>query len=84
MASYDFPPELVALQRSFFAAEQAWRKAAATGDDAAVRRTYQDAHDLALQLHRNEWLNTVEGRYRARMALREAARDTTDATNEGQ
>lgn len=82
-ASYDFPPELVALQRSFFAAEQAWREAAAVGDDDAVRRAYQDVHDLALQLHRNEWLNAVEGRYQTRMALREAARDATSATNGG-
>jgi hypothetical protein len=35
MASHDFPPELVDLQRAFFAAEEAWRQAAASEDNDA-------------------------------------------------
>ena len=73
VASYDFPPELVALQRAFFDAERAWSEAARGGDDDAVRRAYQSAQDLALQLHRDDWLNNVEHRYQARIALRAAA-----------
>lgn len=72
--AFDFPPDLVQLQRDFFAAEEAWRVAAARGDDEATNAAYREVHRLAMELHRHPWMNEVETRYQARMALREAAK----------
>jgi hypothetical protein len=71
--AYDFPDDLIQLQRDFFAAEERWRQAAAGGDDDAVGQAYRTAHDAALALHRHPWWDTTETRYQARLALREAA-----------
>lgn len=73
MPDFDFPPDLVQLQRDFLAAEERWRVAAAGGDDEAITVAYQEAQRLAMELHRNPWMSEVENRYEARMALREAA-----------
>jgi hypothetical protein len=71
--AFDFPDDLVQLQRDFLAAEDRWREAAARGDDEAVGAAYRAAHDAALALHRHPWWDTTETRYQARMALREVA-----------
>jgi hypothetical protein len=71
---FDFPDDLVQLQRDFLAADQRWRQAAAQGDPEEVIQAYQATHDAALELYRHPWWDTTETRYQARMALREAAK----------
>jgi hypothetical protein len=61
--------DLVQLQRDFLAAEERWRIAAAGGDAEATTAAYQEAHRLATELHRHPWMNEVETRHQARMAL---------------
>lgn len=73
-ADYDFPEDLLALQREFFTAEAAWTRAARAGDDAATTVAYQRTQDAAVALSRDPWLAAQPNRYEARMALRGAAR----------
>jgi hypothetical protein len=74
MAEYDFPDDLLDLQREFFAAEKAWKEAGKRGDAEATTAAYQRTQDAAMALHRHPWMNATENRYKARLALREAAR----------
>lgn len=77
MSDFDFPPDLLDLQRKFFAAEAAWEQAGASGDAEATEAAYQRTQDVVVALHRHPWMREqaeAGKRYEARMALREAAR----------
>jgi hypothetical protein len=74
MAEYDFPDDLLELQRNWFAAERTWEQAA-PGEQATV--AYRRVHEIAVALHRHPWMQgqaETGSRYKARMALRKAAR----------
>lgn len=71
--AFDFPDDLVQLQRGFFAANRRWAEAARGGDDGATERAYRDTHEAVMALYGHPWWETVSVRYQARMALREAA-----------
>jgi hypothetical protein len=72
VADFDFPSDLLELQRAFFAAEAAWEQAGASGDAEVIAAAYQRTQDVVMALHRHPWMNATENRYEARMALRRA------------
>jgi hypothetical protein len=74
MADYDFPPDLLQLQRDFFAAETRMTEAARADDDATLSEARDTAREVAVALNRDEWLNAQGDRFSAHLALREAAR----------
>lgn len=76
---FDFPPDLVQLQRDWFAADEARTEAAQSSDDEAFKEAGARLQDLTMALHRHPWMNETERRVEARMALREFAREQ-DAT----
>lgn len=70
---YDFPPDLVQLQRDFLTANQEWADAAKGDDEEAINAAYKRAQELAMALHRHPWLVERKHHNDARMALRRAA-----------
>jgi hypothetical protein len=72
--AYDFPPDLLQLQRDFFAAEERMIRAARADDDATLTEARDTAREVAVELNRNEWLNTQGDRFSAHLALRVAAK----------
>ncbi len=70
---YDFPPDLLDLQRRFFAAENAMKQAAAEDRVEDMHRHLADAREAAVALNRHEWLNGQDNRAAAHLALRKAA-----------
>ena len=74
--AFDFPDDLIDVQRAFLAAERAWSQAArGEGDDMAVNEAYQETQRLTMEVHRHPWWATLStGRHEARAALRDAAR----------
>lgn len=70
MADYDFPDDLVQLQRDWFAAEKAWEEAD-PGEPATA--AYRRVHELTLKLHRHPFMQDAENHDAARTALRKAA-----------
>lgn len=72
--TYDFPPDLLELQRRWFEAESRWIGAAKGEDEAAVSEARATVQDITMALHRHPWMQAVDGRYSARTALRKAAR----------
>lgn len=72
-ADYDFPPDLVQLQRDFLAANQQWADAARGDDREAINTAYLRAQELAMALHRHPWLVERGHHNDARMALRKRA-----------
>lgn len=78
MADFDFPDDLLKLQKEFFAAESAWEQAGASGDAEATEAAYQRTQDVVVALHRHPWMREqaeAGKRYEARMALRDAAKE---------
>lgn len=85
----DLPPDLVQLRRAFLAAEEHLRQlgaaqpaptAIAAGEaelSDEQREEWQAAHektrDLAGEIHRHDWWDTVDNRHDAWMALQQAA-----------
>lgn len=74
MADFDFPADLVQLQRAWFAADEARTAAARSGDGEAFVEAGERIQDLTMALHRHPWMQASETRYQARMARRDAAR----------
>jgi hypothetical protein len=74
MADYDFPPDLLQLQRDFFAAEERMIRAARADDDATLTEARDTATKAAVALNRDDWLNAQDDRFAAHLALREAAK----------
>jgi hypothetical protein len=70
---YDFPPDLLDLQRRFFAAETAMKQAADENRDEDMHRHLADAREAAVALNRHTWLNRQPNRFAAHLALRKAA-----------
>jgi hypothetical protein len=68
------PDDLVQLRRRFQAANAAW---AAAADRDAAHAAYEEAGRLAEEIQDHEWWGTVDDRFKARMALLAAARDTS-------
>lgn len=73
MATFDFPDDLVQLQRDWFAADEARTAAARAGDDAAFNEAGARLQDVTMALHRHPWMHACETRFQARLALRAAA-----------
>jgi hypothetical protein len=73
MADFDFPPDLVQMQRDWFAADKARTAAAQSGDDEAFATAGKRLQDLTLALHRHPYLAESEQQHTARMALRKVA-----------
>lgn len=71
--TFDFPPDLVQLQRDWFTADRARTAAAQNGDDEAFTTAGARLQDITMALHRHPWMQACETRYQARLALREAA-----------
>jgi hypothetical protein len=73
--AFDFPDDLIDLQRAFLAAERHWSQAArGDGDDMAVNEAYQETQRLTMELRRHPWWATLpNGRFEARAALCETA-----------
>ena len=76
LVSFDFPSELIELQREWFAADAARTAAAESGDDAAFEAAGRQLQDLTFRLQRE--VREYEQPFAARMALREAAREATE------
>jgi hypothetical protein len=51
--TFDFPDDLLHVQREWFAAEAPWREAAQRGDQPAVDEAYQATQALTMELHRH-------------------------------
>lgn len=71
--TYDFPDDLVPLQRDWFAVDRDRTAAARAGDDEAFESAGVRFQTLSIALHRHPWMQACETRFQARMALREAA-----------
>lgn len=71
--SFDFPDDLIQLQREWFTTDAARTAAAQSGDDAAFKDAGQRLQNLTIELQ--EKVRKYENPYEARMALREAARE---------
>lgn len=74
--AFDFPPDLVQLQRDWFTSDTARTEAAQAGDDEAFTASGARLQDVTMALHRHPWMQACDQRYQARMALRQVARDT--------
>jgi hypothetical protein len=77
--TFDFPDDLVQLQRDWFGADAARTAAARNGDSEAFEAASARLQDLSMALHRHPWMQACDTRYQARMALREAARQAPTA-----
>jgi hypothetical protein len=75
--TFDFPDDLLELQRDWFAADKDRTAAARGGDDAAFIAAGARLQDLTMALHRHPWMRECTSRYEARMALRAAARQAS-------
>jgi hypothetical protein len=73
---FDFPSDLIELQREWFAADAARTAAAQSGDDAAFEAAGRRLQDLTFRLQRK--VRAYEQPFSARMALRKAARDAME------
>ena len=71
---FDFPDDLVQLQRDWFAADEARTAAARSGDSEVFAVADGRLQDVTMALHRHPYMQASETRYQARMALREAAK----------
>jgi hypothetical protein len=71
--TFDFPPDLVQLQRDWNTTDRDRTAAAQTGDDEAFAAAGARLQDITMALHRHPWMQACETRYQARLALREAA-----------
>jgi hypothetical protein len=76
LVSFDFPFDLIDLQREWFAADAARTAAAKSGDDAAFETAGQQLQDLTFRLQRK--VREYEQPFAARTALRKAARDAME------
>jgi hypothetical protein len=74
MADYDIPHDLLELKRAFLANEASL--SGLSGEE--WQQAYQRSQDLALELHRHPWWETVDNRYQADMALLKAAQQGGD------
>jgi hypothetical protein len=75
--SFDFPSDLIELQREWFAADVARTAAAKSGDNAAFEAASRQLQDLTFRLQRK--VRAHEQPFAARMALRKAAREAMEA-----
>jgi len=71
--AFDFPPDLVQLQRDFLAAVEAWRQAARDGDEQALNTAYLDFSAARYGAAPSRVDASVDRRHAAGMALRAAA-----------
>lgn len=69
----NLPDDLVELRRRFEAANRAWADAE---DRESAHTAYEEAGRLAEELQDHAWWGTVDDKFKARMALLAAARDT--------
>lgn len=77
LVSFDFPSDLIELQREWFAADAARTLAAKGGDDAAFEAAGRQLQDLTFRLQRK--VREYEQPFAARMALRKAAREAMES-----
>lgn len=80
--TFNFPDDLLWLERDLLRALDRWSDAAQRGDQSAIDEAYRAAQTSAVYLHRHSWLRECETPYQARMALREAARQSLTADGE--
>jgi hypothetical protein len=73
MADYEFPQDLIELQRAWDAAD-ARRTAAARDPDDDYDAAHAAALDAVEALNDHEYWETVENRHEAKQALRKVAR----------
>lgn len=73
MADFDFPADLIQLQRDWFTADEARTAAAQRGDDEAFATAGERLQDLTMALHRHPYLAESGQQHTARMALRKVA-----------
>jgi hypothetical protein len=73
--AFDFPDDLLSLQRDWFAADAARTTAAQGGDDEAFAEAGARLQDVTRALQSHDWWTGRDDRYQARMALREGARE---------
>lgn len=69
--TYDFPDDLLQLQRDWFATDRDRTAAAASGDDEAFEAAGARLQELTFELQKH--VRAYEQPFQARMALREAA-----------
>ena len=72
MADFVIPSDLLQLRRDFQAADKAWGEAV---DAVSSQRVYREAGRLAEAIQDHDWWGTVDDRFKARMALLQAAKD---------
>lgn len=73
MADYNIPRGLLAIQRRFLEAEARTAEATTPED---FQKAFKDQQQAAIDKHRHPWWETVDNRFKADMALREAVRET--------
>ncbi len=75
MADFDFPPDLIDIQRRFFDAEEKTR----TAEGEEFTEAFRDMRQATIDKHRHPYWASVDDRHKADMALRAAARKLADA-----
>lgn len=71
--AYDIPDDLLQLRRDFLASETRLAELSKGGDQGAWDEAYRESQRLAVEIDRNPYWATVDNRYKAWMALRDAA-----------